>query len=313
MALSEIVSTTVPGQTTQTAPTVVRLEAAGVVPGQGVSTYPFTLHLTPGSHTFIASFIPAENDQQNTSAASAPVTINVTSHLTLSPRAPSFTVAFNGPLPAPQAVTVAGAKGKISASVSADAVKWLSVGVNGNELKFSVLSAAAQFVPAAYSGTVTVTDSGDGVTDSFPITLEVTGRLIAPAPVAIAATSSAVNAFVQLTAQDNGAIPFILQSDQPWLTAIVDSASTPANVAITVDPTGLQRGRTYTGSLSVIAKYASNQVKIPVSFSIVEPTEIVSNVSTTVTFDGQTLRLPAVLAWFPDRRTRCLLLSTSPV
>lgn len=125
------------------------------------------------------------------------------------------------------------------------------------------------------------------------------GQLIAPAPISLAAVSSPVNILARLAAQDNGNVPFTLSSDESWLTASVDSASTPANVAITVNPAGLQGGRTYAGSLSVIAKDASNQVKFAVSVTVVEPTEIVSNVSTTILFDGEPLELPATLALVP--------------
>jgi hypothetical protein len=297
LTLSEIGNAPVADQPGQVVPTVTLLEEVPIAGGVGPQSHTFSYTGAPGQHTLVASFIAAQDDPRYVTTASNLITLKVGTLMSLSPSAPAFTVTHGGSLPGPQIAMIVGAVGKASASVSADASKWLALSQNGTEIKFNLLSAAAQLPPGLYTGTVFVTS--DGIKDSFTVQLNVKGILNPLPSLSLAAINSPVNATTSLTAVDHGDVPFTLRTDSTWLTATADSTFTPANILVTVNPAGLRAGQTYLGSVVVTAKDALNQVKIPVTFSVVRPTEIVSNVATSIEFDGQPIELPAVLALVP--------------
>jgi len=238
-----------PTQGTTPANITVSVNSAGLAPG----TY---------SGTIAVNASGATNNPQTVG-----VTLRVSNDPLLSavPSAVTFTSQAGGNAPAPQTVIVSnpGNSASITTAVNtASGGSWLSAvpGAAGTPTTIVIRANPQGLAPGVYTGNVVVT--GTGIANSpfnIPVTFAVTalqnlrlsannlifawqtGRA-APAAktIAVSSTGNALGFNVATTTTSGG----------NWLVAAPTSATTPANVSVTVNTTGLAPGQ-YTGAVTI--------------------------------------------------------------
>jgi uncharacterized protein (TIGR03437 family) len=203
------------------------------------------------------------------SPLSIPVTlqISVTPTLQANPSPVSFSHQVNGPVPAPQTigVTLGGQPATGASSGVAPGASWLSAQATGSQI--NIAANPAGLLPGTYTGSVSVTASGAANSPLLvPVSLTVTGfpefdiSQDAVAFVAVRDQSQPISTIVTLgSGGANPSANFELNvTASTWLTISPLTGTTPANLTITVNPTGLRPG-SYSGS--VIISSSGNRVR----------------------------------------------------
>lgn len=85
---------------------------------------------------------------------------------------------------------------------------------------------------------------------------------------------------IAIRASGNDELTFMASVDQPWLRLGASSGTTPANLSITVDPTGLAMGQ-YTGHVTIMVDGTTPQT-VEVGFLVAEATNIIEFSTTNV-------------------------------
>ena len=208
-------------------------------------------------------------------AVSIPVQLTVLAGtISAAPASLTFGQVVNGPAPATQTVTVSGTPGAIGVTVATSvdsnsgSVNWLSATpTTGTTPATITISANAGSMPVGpYSGKVTITAVFPGASGSpitIPVTLNVvTGQTLsvspttlnftyslgAAAPAAQTVQVSSAGGAAPLTAPFTTAIT-TTPSGGTWLGVSPTSGNTPANLSVTISPTGLSAGN-YTGTIT---------------------------------------------------------------
>ncbi len=234
--------------------------------------------------------------------AIVPVGLVVTSapQLKVFPSPLTFSFQQGGATPPPaQSLTVDSSSGSLSFAAVGDNNSWLSVTGGGNTPgSVSVLVNPTGLAPGTYQGTVSVTS---GQAANSPVAIPVTFT-IAAGP-----TITAQPASLSFTYTQFGALPAVqsvgigntqalgfstsISPAESWLSLSPPSPSTPANLQVSVDPTGLTPGQ-YTSTILINAPGAANNpIPVHVSLTVNAAPTITSSLS-QVTFSYQVGGMP---------------------
>jgi uncharacterized protein (TIGR03437 family) len=226
-----------------------------------------------------------------------PVTITVNAGsgggpVTISPSTLTFAYTQNGVLPVAQSLQITGSETFTAGATTTSGGSWLAVmPVSGSgNATLSVSVSPVSLTPGTYNGAITVTPSGEA-SQTVPITLTVSiaGVLTAtptplafaygagnpaPAPQTVSITSS--GPAIQFTATS---------SDSAWLSVTPASATTPATLSVSVNPTNLGPG-TYTGSIALSGSAGVAPLSIPVTLTVTAPQPVINRVVNAASFLG---------------------------
>jgi uncharacterized protein (TIGR03437 family) len=245
-----------------------------------------TAGLTPGTYTSAVTITA-------TGAANSPLKVPVTFTVTAQPAivAAPGTLAFSyqtgGTAPVSQNLAISSSNTPFSFTAAAGA-SWLSVlptsGTTPASLGVSVNTAG--LTPGTYTSAVTITAPGASNSPlTVPVTFTITaqaGILATPGTVsfsyAIGAATPAVQS-VALSTSNGAAASFsaiaTTTSASKWLAVSPASGSTPASLAISVNPAGLAAG-TYVGSIAISASgFTSQTVSVTLTVTPASQTGIV--------------------------------------
>jgi len=205
---------------------------------------------------------------------SVPVTLNITAGPALQLGAPSLAFAFQigQPPPLSQTVTVNSASGQVSYTVAVQTStpqQWLTASpANGVAPGNFVVSVNTTSLTAGtYTGSISVTPSGaTSIPQTIPVTLVVSSTallVLSPSNLTFSATAgSAASSFqnAAVTSTDGTQLGFSVaistSTGLSWLLVNTSSATTPANLSVSANPSGLSVG-TYTGTVTITASSAS--------------------------------------------------------
>jgi uncharacterized protein (TIGR03437 family) len=187
------------------------------------------------------------------------VTLNVI------PNSVSFSSQQGGALPASQNLSVSTNTGtSVGYSVASSGGSWLTAtpasGTTTGNVSVSVNPAG--LTPGNYAGAITI--SAGGVQNSpvsIPINLTVTASTslsASPGSLSFTHTGAGVPASQNVSVSSTGgSLSFTASSSASWLTVTPGSGSTPATLAIGVNPAGLAAG-TYNGAITINAPAGAN-------------------------------------------------------
>ncbi len=265
------------------------LPVYGSTPGAfSASVSPVGLAAGLYSGTVIVGAIGATNSPQV-----IPVYLTVTAAtlptLSASPTAIAFTYQVGGAAPAAQLLSLGSSSSVLRYTVTASGAAWLAVtpatgftpggvGVSVNVTGLAV---------GTYTGSVTVTAPGaSNVPLTIPVTLTITIGNLTALPPSLSFTwilgSTAPAAQSVAIGTTAGALSYTVTPSATWLVGAPTSGSTPGNINVSINTTGLVVG-TYSGSLSVAATGAGNTpFSVPVTLTVTPPSLVTS--STSVSF-----------------------------
>ena len=288
---------------TQTTPSTITITANPVGLAQGTYTGSVTLTSTNLTNVLDSPF-------------TIPVTFIVgsgsgtgTGGLSASPTSLSFAQTPNGAAPGAQSLSVTGPAGSaFSANVSLPfGQNWLSVSPTSFTVPASLtVSANGGNLPVGtYSGTIVI--SGSGATQSIPVTLAVGTASTLPS-ITISPASLAPVSFqtgganpaaqtIQLSLSNGSVTTFNASASATtggaWLSVSPTSGTTPANIVVSVNPTGLAVG-TYTGSVSISVPGAGNSpLNLPITLTVSAP---VAATPTVVAIQNAASAIPTSLS-----------------
>jgi uncharacterized protein (TIGR03437 family) len=190
------------------------------------------------------------------------------------PTSLAFTYQLNGTSPSDQSLLisnqVSGTQGipfTVATSVNGNYSNWLSADVNGVSGVTSGVAQATVWVhvtpgslaAGSYTGTVTITPTGGNVL-SIPVTLNIQGSAaITATPFQLTYTyqlggTVPSSQAVQVSGSTTG-LPFTVHvsttSGGNWLVVNNSSGSTPSVLSVSVSPSSLTAGTTYTGTITI--------------------------------------------------------------
>ncbi len=203
-----------------------------------------------------------------------PVTVTVTSgaSLSVSPASLTFTQASGGSAPAAQTLNIASSGTAIQFTAQVATViggNWLTVNPTSGATpgSISVSVSGAGLAQGTYTGSVTIVGTGAA---NGPQTVPVTFTVGPPQTIAVDKTSLSYSFQIGSQApaaqavnvtSTGGSLSFTptgaVTSGGNWLTLSSSSGTTPANVTVSVNPSGLAPGA-YTGTITVASSAASN-------------------------------------------------------
>jgi hypothetical protein len=205
-----------------------------------------------------------------TAAAPAP-TVGV------SPTSLSFNFQSGSATPPAQSIAVTSSGSALTYTVATSAT-WLTAtpasGTTAGNVSASVNPGS--LAAGTYTGTVSITSSGaSNSPKTVPVTLTVTAAAlptlsVSPASLTytyqIGGSTPAVQA-VALTST-GGAVSYTTATSATWLSVTPASGTTPGNLSVSVNPSGLAAG-TYTGNVTITSAGASNSPKtVPVTLTV---------------------------------------------
>jgi uncharacterized protein (TIGR03437 family) len=244
-----------------TAPTIVTISANPV--GLAAGVYVGIVTVTPAGGS----------DPPQTISVS--LNIGLQSGLTVTPPALAFTYQTGGVKPAPQNLFVGSSTGTLSFTSVSSGGGWLSVSPSSGTTPavVSVSVSPAGLSQGTYTGLITI--FGAGVSRQVPVTLIVVGQV---APIVTLSKSS-----LSFTYQFGGGLPptqsvalsgtagvsFAASSGAPWLSVRPDVGITPANLFISVNPTGLSPAA-YDSLVTIVTTAANGNttLTLPVTFTL---------------------------------------------
>jgi hypothetical protein len=183
--------------------------------------------------------------------------------LATSPAALAFTQVKGQPAPAAQNLSVSGATGSYSATVSGGGT-WLSISATSGSLpgQISVSVNPAGLQPGTYRTTIAV--SGPAGTNA--VSVPVTYVIAPPNTITLSVSSLAFSSWpgatptaqsVSISSEPSLNWTAFATSTGNWLAVSPTGGGTPGTLSVSVNPTGLATGN-YTGSISVVAPGADN-------------------------------------------------------
>ncbi len=242
---------------------------AGVLAGLGAGTYNGSVTITSAG--------------AGNSPLTVPVSLTVSSQplLTVNPASLVFAYQTGGVVPGAQLVAVGSSGSALTFSASASTSSggaWLAASGGGTtpgsvnvSLNAGVLGGLG---PGTYNGTVTITAAGAGNSPlAIPVSLTVSAQpLIVYAPVSLSfgfAVGGNNPGPQNIALSSSGAaLNFTVSTNGSWLSATPANGTTPANVSVSVNTTGLGIG-TYNGSVTITAAGAGNSpVTVPVTLTV---------------------------------------------
>lgn len=234
------------------------------------------------------------------------LTISAGAALQLTPGTLSFAYQLGQAQPANQSVTVAsqtGILGYTTAVTTNSGQNWLTVSPTTGTApgNFVVSVVPAGLTAGTYQGTITVTASGsNNAPQTIPVTLVVSSTsLLLASPNFVSFTApqgSSTSSFqnVALTSTDQTPIAFNVTSTTNsaanWLLVSTSTGTTPANLTISANPSGLAPG-TYTGTVTLTATTPANVANSPQGITVtlvVTPTATLAVSQPTLSFTQST-------------------------
>jgi hypothetical protein len=234
-----------------------------------------TAGLAPGTYTGLVT-VTAAGSSGNPLAV--PVVFTVTPGiLTVSPATLSFTYRMGDPAPAVQKIVIDGAPISYAIANSSGAWLTLSPGRGTGPGAINVSLNTAGMVPGVYSATVTIS-APYAVNPVQTVTVNLT--LLEPPPQLLITPAT-----VSLTCApgNQGPIPYVVavaSSGKPltytaaasggsWLSVAPASGATSGAIFVSVNPTGLTDGATYTASIAIIPGNPESKTQvIPVTLAV---------------------------------------------
>ncbi|NWG32621.1 MAG: hypothetical protein HXY29_14185 [Rhodocyclaceae bacterium] len=242
---------------------------AGVLAGLGAGTYNGSVTITSGGAGNSPLTVPVS------------LTVSALPLLTVSPASLVFAYQTGGSVPGAQPVSVGSSGSALTFSVSASTSSggaWLAAsgggttpGVVSVSLNAGVLSGLG---PGTYNGSVTITSAGAGNSPlAVPVSLTVSAQ-----PLIVYGPSSLFFAFAvggsnpapqNISLSSSGApLNFTVSTSASWLSASPPNGTTPGNLSVSVNPSGLGIG-TFNGSVTITAAGAGNSpVTVPVTLTV---------------------------------------------
>jgi len=204
-----------------------------------------------------------------------PVTITVSSVpiLTATPATLAFSYQTGGTAPAAQTFMVATGNTPLSFTVTSPG-PWLQVSPMSGTTPATVTVTAnpTGLAPGTYGGNITVNATGSSGSATVAVTLIVSGPpAITVTPSALSFTSPAggpapAPQTLTLTGT-NAPLGFTAMAGTYWLSVTPTSGTTPATLAVSVNPKGLAAG-TYTGSINITQTGAAAPQMILVTLQV---------------------------------------------
>jgi len=151
---------------------------------------------------------------------------------------------------------------------------------------------AAGLSAGTYNGTLSITPAG-GVAQTVAITLDVVapGVIVAtPAPISFSYQQGSSSPAVQtLMLNSTGAVLNVsigaVTNSGSWLSVSPTSASTPMNVNVSVNPTGLAPA-TYQGTINIAASDPTvTPLAVQVTLTVTKPVAVIASVTNAASFD----------------------------
>ena len=266
--------------TASTATSWLTTTAGGTTPGSlSIGVNP--AGLTAGTYTGSVSVV-------GTGASNSPLTLPVTFNVTaakgnptinLTPSNLSFAYQLGGSNPAPQNLMIASSdKSALSYTAAASGGTWLSIGSTSGSTPGTVAVSVnpAGLTAGSYSGMVAITASGaSNSPQSVPVTLTVTsatggGRLRAQPRWLSFNFGTGQNApppkTVSVTSKGQPLNYTVAAFGGSWITVSPSGGTTPGQLSIAVNPSGLPTG-TYAGVVQISAA-GSPSIDLPVSLNV---------------------------------------------
>lgn len=254
-------------------------------------------NLVPGPYTGSVTI----RSQASNSPVVVPVNLTVvpTPNLTVGPKAFTVTqIGSSGSTTTREAVMVTSgsATSFIASATTQSGGNWLSVdpgsvtGVTPAEV-VAVINAAG-LSAGTYNGTLSITPAG-GVAQTVAITLDVVapGVIVAtPAPISFSYQQGSSSPAVQtLMLNSTGAVLNVsigaVTNSGSWLSVSPTSASTPMNVNVSVNPTGLAPA-TYQGTINIAASDPTvTPLAVQVTLTVTKPVAVIASVTNAASFD----------------------------
>ena len=196
---------------------------------------------------------------------------------TVSPLSLTFNLQPGSTIVSTQSLTIASPQGSAvftaTAETTSGAAGWLSTGATSFPAgPLQVIANAANLVAGAYAGSIVV--SGGGGSQTVPVTAIVgNGSALTVTPSALTFTyqlggtappSQTAAVTFSGTARTFGFAP---SSAGGWLSVTASSPSTPSQLTISVNPSGLVQG-TYSGSVSLALTGSTTQQSYPVTLIV---------------------------------------------
>jgi uncharacterized protein (TIGR03437 family) len=184
------------------------------------------------------------------------ITISPAPQLTVAPASLTFTYVAGGAIPAPQSFALATGNAQLAFTATSPG-SWLQLTPLRGTTPGSVLVSANPVGLAAgtYSGNITVSAIGATNSVTLPVSLTVSGTSqLTVAPTSLTFTSPiggpAPAAQTLTVSSASGALGFSAASSAAWLSVTPTTGTTPATLAVSVNPAGLAAG-TYNGAISI--------------------------------------------------------------
>lgn len=231
---------------------------SGTTPVQGVGVIINQAGLAPGNYTGTVTISPSGTAATSIQTIAVNLTVSTQAY-TVVPVSLTFTQVANGSAPAAQIVQIASATAGSTFQVSAISTNnWLSVTQSTTTTPgtLTVNANGATLAPGTYSGQISVI--GSAGQSLIPVTLTVSNTVpLILAPTALTfnfQTSGAIPAAQGLAVTTSGtALNFTTSaatsSGGNWLAVNQATATTPAQLSVTVSPSGLPVG-TYSGTIT---------------------------------------------------------------
>ncbi|HVT95096.1 MAG TPA: IPT/TIG domain-containing protein [Bryobacteraceae bacterium] len=256
--------------------------ASGDTGSSGTLTVSLNGATLPSSAGTYTSGVTITSNSAANSGFVIPITVTVTSGNALipSPSSLAFVFQIGGTAPPSQSISVGSSGAALTFTAKASTVNgggWLSVAPGGGSTPstLSVSVDAGKLGPGTYSGTVTLTpSSGSAVQVPVGFTIAASTNLTAqpstltfssgvgttapPAQTVAIGSKGAQTAFNVSVSTSNG---------KGWLSATPASATTPSNLSVAVNPSGLALG-TYAGTITVSSGGGDAPLIIPVSYVV---------------------------------------------
>lgn len=214
-----------------------------------------------------------------------PVTFVVSANLTFNPAALTFTYRVGQTVPAAQSVTIASSGSAVSVTSAAivdspSGGSWLAVTPpsGSTPATLSVSVNPTGLAPGTYTGRVrTVAQDTAGGQLDVPVTITVLPALaVSPGALSFVFRIGATVPPAQTVAVTSGGVPVAITaaalietpSGGTWLSVTPPGATTPGNLTVAVNPSGLAAG-SYAGTVRITATdSAGGTIEVPVTLSV---------------------------------------------
>lgn len=249
-----------------------------VTPSSGTSSATLTVSVNPTglkAGTYTGSINVTSSQTANNLTIT--VTLNVTQlsvAYTASPSSLSFTYQVGGSPPSSQNLTISTSpSASIGFSASASGGNWLSAtpasGTTSGSVSVSVNPVGLS--PGTYNGSIAITGLATNSPFAVPVTLTVTAVTSAnPGSLSFAyqtGQATPPSQTVHISASGSAAVSFqAAATGGQWLSVAPSGGTTPTDLTVSVNPTGLSAG-TYNGTITVTSAFA-NTVPIPVTLTV---------------------------------------------